>query len=226
MREYERRHHEFLSVSSVGSVKDEERRTFESSGQRFERLLRLLLLCGDELGAGTRLESFTKSRQTVRQLGEVVLTVEEGTKIGLDLFRIEFEYVATTRFGGRIPSVKRPSSDFDSLLGLLEDFEGTGRIGLSSRQVGEDDRRTLVSIGFSEGAKGLSEVSVDSNRCDVSVSISHRVETGILSSILRGSGQVGRKVVRGSVDHEEVDIGTSRESVVKSGSAEIVRPSL
>ena len=175
--------------------------------------------------------------------GESVLTLKELINILGDLLGVELEGVLALLDSTRIVSVKRPVTGLDSLLLLLGEVAHTslGRhTVLLARSVVEDEGRTIVGLGLSEGLDGLSHISTDTDGGDVDVSVTHGNLAEVLleerlatsselgdSTHLSGLGLLTTSVgVHLSIEDENLHVVARGKNVVQATKTNIVGPTV
>ena len=108
---------------------------------------------------------------------------------------------------------------------------------VDTRSVGDDQRRTVVSLGFAQSLQRLSLVSTHSNlgNINITVSRSHQAEV-LLADTLAGSGKLGDGAERSSlgrlatgvgvnfgIEDEDIDVLAGSDNVVETAVTDVVR---
>ncbi|CAH0058598.1 unnamed protein product [Clonostachys solani] len=208
------------SVTVVRGEQDGKRSPEEAFKQLGVCILSLALLLSSNFSSEVLGQTGSKLRLLLHQLSELVVSGKECLEFLLDQLRVKREVGLALLLVLGVPSVQRPVTGIDSLLGLLENCKG--RVTLS--KVSQDDRGTVELVGLHQGLENLGVRAVDGSRGDIDVAEVHGVQTNVLLTALGiGGGLLG---VGGRVDDEHVDVLSGSQNMVDTRVSEIVGPSI
>ena len=202
-----------------------------------------LLVSSLQLSLKLSVELSSSLRVVALKNGESVLTLKELINILGDLLGVELEGVLALLDSTRIVSVERPVTGLDGLLLLLGEVAHTplGRhTVLLARSVVEDEGRTIVGLGLSEGLDGLSHIGTNTDGGDVDVSVTHsNLAEVLLEERLTTSGELGDGThlsglgllttsvgVHLGIEDHDVDVAAGGDDVVETTVTDIVGPTI